>query len=80
MVGGEVDPGGAAAGELTARLREAYDSAAPAWTDGAERVYLSLAQALVGQVEVAGRRVLDLGAGTGVTSRAALAAGARGVV
>lgn len=80
MVGGEVDPGGAAAGELTARLREAYDSAAPAWTHGAERVYLPLAQALVGQVGVAGRRVLDLGAGTGVTSRAALAAGARGVV
>ena len=54
MVGGEGDPGGAAAGELTAKVREAYDSAAPAWTDGAERVYLALAQALVGQVEVAG--------------------------
>ena len=80
MVGGEGDPGGAAAGELTAKLRDAYDSAAPAWTDGAERVYLQLAQALVGQVAVAGRRVLDLGAGTGVTGRAALAAGARGVV
>ena len=79
MVGGEGDPGGAAAG-LTVRLREAYDAAAPAWTDGAERVYLPLARALVGQVEVAGRRVLDLGAGTGVAGRAALAAGARGVV
>ena len=44
MVGGEGDPGGAAAGELTAKLREAYDSAAPAWTDGAERVYLPLAR------------------------------------
>jgi SAM-dependent methyltransferase len=79
VVGGQGDPGGPAA-ELTARLRDAYDCAAPAWTHGAERVYLPLAQALVGQVEVAGRRVLDLGAGTGVTGRAALAAGARGVV
>jgi len=80
VVGGEGGPGGAAAGELTAELRDAYDSSAPAWTDGAERVYLPLARALVAQVEVAGRRVLDLGAGTGVTGRAALAAGARGVV
>jgi len=80
VVGGEGGPGGAAARELTASLRDAYDSAAPAWTDGAERVYLPLAQALAGQAEVAGRRVLDLGAGTGVTGRAALAAGARGVV
>ena len=80
MVGVEGDPGGAAAGGLTGTLREAYDSAAPAWTDGAERVYQPLAEALVGQVRVAGRRVLDLGAGTGVTGRAALAAGARGVV
>lgn len=78
-MGVEGDPGGAAA-ELTARLREAYDTAAPAWTHGAERLYLPLAQALVGQVEVAGRRVLDLGAGTGVAGRAALAAGARSVV
>jgi SAM-dependent methyltransferase len=43
-------------------------------------VYLPLAQALVAQVDVTGRRVLDLGAGTGVAGRAALAAGARGVV
>ena len=80
MVGSEGDPGGTAAGELTAKLRQAYDSAAPAWTDGAERVYLPLARALVDHVQVAGRRVLDLGAGTGITGRAALAAGARGVV
>lgn len=79
MVGGEGGCGGAAA-ELTARLRTAYEAAAPAWTDGAERVYMPLAQALVSQVDVAGRRVLDLGAGTGVAGRAALAAGARSVV
>ena len=80
MVGGEGGPGGAPAAGLTAKLRGAYESAAPAWAHGAEPVYLPLAQALVGQVEVTGRRVLDLGAGTGVTGRAALAAGASGVV
>jgi ubiquinone/menaquinone biosynthesis C-methylase UbiE len=79
VVGGEGGQGGGAAW-LTASLREAYDAAAPAWADGAERLYLPLATALVGQAEVAGRRVLDLGAGTGVAGRAALAAGARGVV
>ena len=78
-MGSEGAYGGAAA-ELTASLREAYDAAAPAWAHGAEQVYLPLAQALVGQVDVAGRRVLDLGAGTGVAGRAALAAGARSVV
>jgi SAM-dependent methyltransferase len=79
MVGSEGGQGGTAA-ELTASLRAAYDTAAPAWTHGAERLYLPLAQALVAEVEVAGRRVLDLGAGTGVAGRAALAAGARSVV
>jgi ubiquinone/menaquinone biosynthesis C-methylase UbiE len=79
VVGGEGGGGGAAA-DLTARLRDAYDAAAPAWALGAERMYRPLAQALVGQLDVAGRRVLDLGAGTGVAGRAALAAGARTVV
>jgi len=79
VVGGEGGSGGAAA-ELTASLREAYDAAAPAWAHGAELVYLPLARALVGQLDVAGRRVLDLGAGSGAAGRAALAAGARSVV
>jgi SAM-dependent methyltransferase len=79
VVGSEGGPGGTAA-ELTASLREAYDAAAPAWAHGAQRLYLPLAKALVSQAEVAGLRVLDLGAGTGVAGRAALAAGARGVV
>jgi SAM-dependent methyltransferase len=79
MVGGEGGRGGGAAW-LTASLRYAYDAAAPAWAHGAQRVYLPLAEALVDQAEVAGRRVLDLGAGTGVAGRAALAAGARSVV
>ena len=45
-------------------------------------MYTPLARALVGEapLPVAGRRVLDLGAGTGVAGRAALAAGADRVV
>jgi SAM-dependent methyltransferase len=52
------------------------------WADGPERAYAVLAQALVAcsPVPLAGRRVLDLGAGTGVAGRAALAAGASRVV
>jgi SAM-dependent methyltransferase len=62
-------------------LKTAYDAAARLWTEGAEAVYASLARALVGQVGgLRGGRVLDLGAGTGVAGRAALAAGARSVV
>jgi len=79
VVGGEGGGGGGAA-ELTASLREAYDAAAPAWAHGAQRVYRPLAEALVDLADVSGRRVLDLGAGTGVAGQAALAAGARGVV
>jgi SAM-dependent methyltransferase len=63
-------------------LRAAYDTGARRWAEGPEPVYASLAGALVARVEggLAGRRVLDLGAGTGVAGRAALAAGARCVV
>ena len=84
MVGGEGRAGGAAA-ELTgyaASLRDAYDAAASAWAGGPEQMYAPLAQALVAAapVPVAGGQVLDLGAGTGVAGRAALAAGASRVV
>ena len=67
---------------VTAGLRAAYEAAAGGWADGPERVYAPLARALVlaAPVPVAGRQVLDLGAGTGVAGRAALAAGARRVV
>lgn len=56
-----------------------YDLAAPAWGQGASLVYGPLARALVatGPVGLAGRLVLDVGAGTGVASAALLAAGAR---
>jgi SAM-dependent methyltransferase len=77
---------------LSADERAAYEEAAPLWAAGPERVYASLARALVAcAVDVltdggptgsrlAGLRVLDLGAGTGVAGRAALAAGASSVV
>ncbi len=82
MVGGEGDRRRAAADELTAGLRAAYSDAAGAWASGPERAYAALAQALIAAagVPVRGQRVLDLGAGTGVVGRAALAAGARQVV
>jgi SAM-dependent methyltransferase len=66
----------------TAGVRQAYEAAAARWAEGPEPVYASLARALAGVVdgELAGSRVLDLGAGTGVAGRAALAAGARSVV
>jgi SAM-dependent methyltransferase len=83
--------------ELSADERAAYEEAAPLWAAGPERLYASLARALVacaadvlaedgptgsrlGGLRLGGLRVLDLGAGTGVAGRAALAAGARSVV
>jgi len=81
MVGDTGGQGGSA-GRLTTDLRAAYDTAAGAWASGPEQVYAQLARELVAcaAVPVAGRLVLDLGAGTGVAGRAALAAGARLVV
>ena len=66
----------------TAELRAAYDTAARPWAEGPELVYASLARALLACVDagLADGRVLDLGAGTGVAGRAALAGGARSVV
>jgi SAM-dependent methyltransferase len=63
-------------------MQVAYDRSADAWTAGPEQVYARLAQTLVdaAPVPLGGARVLDLGAGTGVASRAALAAGAALVV
>ncbi len=78
----EPDPGEPDPAELVPQVRAAYDAAAAEWADGPEQVYTPLARALVGAapLPVAGGRVLDLGAGTGVAGRAALAEGAGQVV
>ena len=89
MVGDQGAAGGPAAG-LTSdptglpggEVRAAYDAAAGRWAAGPEQMYAALARALLAAagVPLAGCRVLDIGAGTGVAARAALAAGARQVV
>ena len=57
--------------------RQGYEGAAAAWADGAELVYGPLADALLARAPaVAGRVVLDVGAGTGAVSRRLVAAGA----
>jgi len=67
---------------ISADIRRAYDESAEAWAGGPARVYAKLAEALVAAAPVAlpGARVLDVGVGTGVAGRAALAAGAARVV
>jgi SAM-dependent methyltransferase len=67
---------------MSAEVRSAYDAAARLWSEGPEQLDAALARALLAgpDVRVAGRRVLDLGAGTGVAGRAARAAGAASVV
>ena len=65
-----------------ADLTASYDAAADSWDIGPGPIYEPLAQALVAAapVPLTGRVILDLGAGTGAASRAAIAAGARQVV
>jgi SAM-dependent methyltransferase len=61
-------------------LAEAYGRTGRAWQDGPARlVYDRLAEVLVAAspVPLAGRRVLDIGAGTGAAARSILAAGGR---
>lgn len=66
----------------TPELRDAYDRAGLAWRRGPERVYGRFAEAMLARsaVEPRGARVLDVGAGTAVAGRAALARGASSVV
>ena len=74
------DTGGTrrATAELTRSVRAAYDAAPRSWEAGPEPVYVAMANALAAHVAplLTGARVLDLGAGTGVAGRAAVAVGA----
>jgi SAM-dependent methyltransferase len=67
---------------LTGGTAAAYSTTAAAWQHGPGRIYDRLAEVLVARspVPLDGRQVLDVGAGTGAATRAALAAGAAGVV
>lgn len=57
--------------------RRGYEVAADGWADGAELAYGPMADALLAPApDVAGRVVLDVGAGTGAVSRRLVAAGA----
>ena len=60
-------------------LGDAYSQTGAAWASGPARVYDRLAEVLVDRapMALAGRRVLDLGAGTGAVSRAVHRAGGR---
>lgn len=62
-------------------LRQAYAHGATSWVSGPERLYRRLADALVATAptDLAARRVLDLGSGTGVASAALLERRARPV-
>jgi SAM-dependent methyltransferase len=79
---GDTSAGGGSAAELTTAFREAYNAAPALWAQGPELMYRPLARELLASSGLAldGLRVLDLGAGTGVAGRAALAAGGRTVV
>ncbi len=67
---------------MTDALAAAYSATGGAWQQGPGRIYDRLAEAVVARSRgsLGGCRVLDLGAGTGAASRAALAAGAAQVV
>jgi SAM-dependent methyltransferase len=68
-----------AADDLTF-ARKGYEGAATAWADGAELVYGPMADALLARApELAGKLVLDVGAGTGAVSRRLVGAGASAV-
>jgi ubiquinone/menaquinone biosynthesis C-methylase UbiE len=67
---------------LAGDVRAAYDSSARAWAEGPGPYYQRLADAMIAAIPsgIAGASVLDVGAGTGVVSAAALAGGAARVV
>lgn len=70
---------GGAALTSSVALATAYSLGADSWTEGPSRIYARLAEMLVAAStrSLGGAVVLDLGSGTGLGSRAAMAAGAR---
>jgi SAM-dependent methyltransferase len=70
--------GSAAPAEVIARdVRAAYDASVDVWGDAPDRLYSLLAEPLVAAVQDwSGRRVVDVGAGTGAVTRALTARGA----
>lgn len=66
---------------MSSPVASAYSATGAAWEAGPGRIYNRLAEVVVGlaPVPLAGRIVLDLGAGTGAASRALAAVGARAV-
>jgi SAM-dependent methyltransferase len=65
---------------VTDPVAAAYSAAGGAWQSGPGRVYDRLAEVVVARAPVRGCRLVDVGAGTGAATRAALAAGAAHVV
>lgn len=63
--------------DVRSGIAAAYDATGAEWEDGPGRIYNRLAEHLVAEspIPLAGRRVLDLGAGTGAASRAVARAG-----
>lgn len=61
-------------------LAAAYSATGGAWEAGPARIYDRLAEVMLEGVDLSGAPVVDVGAGTGAASRAALAMGASGVV
>ena len=64
---------------LAGEVARAYSATGAAWDDGPARLYGRLAAELVARspIPLGGRRVLDLGAGTGAAGRAVAAVGGR---
>jgi SAM-dependent methyltransferase len=61
-------------------LAAAYSATAGAWEAGPARIYDRLAQVMLDGIDVSSSLVVDVGAGTGAATRAALTAGASAVV
>jgi ubiquinone/menaquinone biosynthesis C-methylase UbiE len=66
---------------VNGEVATAYEQAAEGWAAGAARVYGALAEGVAARApDVEGRRVLDIGAGTGVLGEALLRRGAAKMV